>query len=150
MYGDVWNRDHPAVKGLNQAAWNWVWTVMPPELDPSPHAAEILDDPARACAWLMRIVTTYWSQELPSRWEAFAERGPELMKRIWRKIFGDETSPFVVATMFTRLTLKIITATQWREIEISGSDRALIEQYLPEPTSTIRIMGEDSGGVSND
>jgi hypothetical protein len=132
----VWNSEHPAVTGTTEAAWEWAWMTLPRDPDPSPFATEILHDRARACAWLMKNVTGH----LASHWDGFAERQPDLMKEIWRSIFGDDTSQILIARMVGgHLEINVITATHWRELKMPGSERSLVEEYLPEPPSTVHV-----------
>jgi hypothetical protein len=81
----VWNPAHPMVEAVDAEAQRWVGETFSESLDPIQFRAELVENAARAAAWLMRVIADR-AWEL---WEGLEDREPGFQSDVWRVLFDE-------------------------------------------------------------
>lgn len=147
----VWNADHPVVKAVDQDSQAWASTVFRGSLDPVPVSREIVSNPARAAAWLMRCLA-YQAWEL---WEGIEERGPGFLGAVGEMLLG---TPFdhqeergARAAMWHEVAvsrergLDLLAVNTWHFVQAQFPENEELLEHLKEPALTewkLRRAGE--------
>lgn len=76
---EVWNQDHPLIKALDAASWEWAATAFLHSNDPIPHRDELMRSAGRVAAWMVGCI----NQNAEAIWTGLTERDPTLLPEAW-------------------------------------------------------------------
>jgi hypothetical protein len=131
----VWNKRHVLIRALTAEALGWCARTFRTTSDPLQHKAEILQNQAHACAWLMHTVSTGQAD----LWHGLIERDPSFLPAVFDCAYrGRRANTDVVFWNDGSILngLHILSPTQWRTEQELGS-------VLPIPDKQWRLEQVD-------
>lgn len=144
----VWNRRHKVVRLVSEESWRWAQANQQGNNDPLELQAEILKNPPRAAAWILRML------ELRARdlWRGLIDRDAEFLHAVWRALFSRTKAIHANPPLAmwheesTQSRLRVISPTAWDVYDSFQDNSAaqIVERLMPDPGPnwTLRIGSE--------